>query len=85
MEAKIQEEISFFVRELEGRRTAKGGPHPVNVHELLTPSVSNNICILMFGHRFDYDDPIRMKARTCRTCDLNILEYSKVLICYFVV
>ncbi|KAI1299634.1 Cytochrome P450 2U1 [Halotydeus destructor] len=26
----------------------------------MTPSVSNNICILVFGKRFDYDDPRRV-------------------------
>ena len=30
---------------------------PTDFSELLTLSVSNNVCILIFGKRYEYDDP----------------------------
>ncbi|KAI1299637.1 Cytochrome P450 2J6 [Halotydeus destructor] len=55
MEDKIREEIGFLTKEIE-----KHSKDPVDIFKIMTPSVSNNICILIFGRRFDYDDPKRI-------------------------
>lgn len=52
MEARILEEISELVHALEDE---KG--QPMDPRQLLQPSVSNVICFLVFGKRFNYDDP----------------------------
>ncbi|XP_074602391.1 cytochrome P450 2J4-like [Brevipalpus obovatus] len=51
MEDKISEEIEMFVKELDKRKGK-----PFNVLDLLSASTSNNICILTYGKRFEYDD-----------------------------
>lgn len=52
MEEQMLEEIRHLVQEIE-HAAHKG---PVNIHELVSPSVSNNISILIFGRRYDYKD-----------------------------
>ncbi|XP_074602388.1 cytochrome P450 2F2-like [Brevipalpus obovatus] len=51
MEDKISEEIEMFVKELDKRKGK-----PFNVLDILSASTSNNICILTYGKRFEYDD-----------------------------
>ncbi|XP_074594578.1 cytochrome P450 2F2-like [Brevipalpus obovatus] len=51
MEDKIMEEIETFANELD-----KHKDKPFNIAELLSASTSNNICVLTYGKRFDYDD-----------------------------
>lgn len=49
---KIQEEITHYIRAIEDHQGA-----PVDLHSLTSVSVSNNICSIVFGKRFKYDDP----------------------------
>ena len=49
---KIQEEITHYIRAIEDHQGA-----PVDLHSLTSVSVSNNICSIIFGQRFEYDDP----------------------------
>ncbi|XP_077487344.1 cytochrome P450 2J4-like [Amblyomma americanum] len=55
MERHICEEVSYLTRELE---SLKG--KPVVPTALLTPSMSNIISALVFGRRFEYDEPERV-------------------------
>nr|KAG5687487.1 hypothetical protein BaRGS_017079 [Batillaria attramentaria] len=48
---KIQEEITEYIRTI----ASKNGK-PFDVTRLTQISVSNNICSILFGKRFDYDD-----------------------------
>ncbi|XP_015919999.1 cytochrome P450 2J6-like [Parasteatoda tepidariorum] len=54
IEGQIQEEIREFINIL---KTYRGDPMNLNIP--LTSSMSNNICSLAFGKRYDYDDPER--------------------------
>ena len=55
MEDRIIEEISYLTERID-----KIDGNPTDIHALLSPSMSNNICHLVFGHRFQTDDPKRM-------------------------
>ncbi|KAI1299631.1 Cytochrome P450 2A3 [Halotydeus destructor] len=54
MEELIQEEIGFLTREIEKR-----SHNLIDISDILTPSIMNNIFIFLVGRRFDYDDPTR--------------------------
>ncbi|CAG2178747.1 unnamed protein product, partial [Oppiella nova] len=54
MEDRITDEISYLIKHIDG-----SNGEPVNIHKLLTPSISNIIMQLVFGHRYDYDEPKR--------------------------
>lgn len=47
------EEVAHLLKTIE--ITARSGS--VNIHQLLAPSIANNMCFLTFGRRYDYDDP----------------------------
>ncbi|XP_075553184.1 cytochrome P450 2J4-like [Dermacentor variabilis] len=55
MEKHIHEELSYLLRELESVKSGRIVPTSV-----LTPSTSNIISALVFGRRFEYDDPERV-------------------------
>ena len=48
---KIQEEITHYIRAVEDLQGA-----PADLSKLTQVSVSNNICSIIFGQRFEYDD-----------------------------
>ena len=48
---KIQEEITHYIRAVEDLQGA-----PADLSKLTQVSVSNNICSILFGQRFEYDD-----------------------------
>ncbi|XP_067119558.1 cytochrome P450 2C28-like [Centruroides vittatus] len=54
MEEFITEEISFVIEKFQ---TLKG--KPLQAVDILTPSISNVICFLLFGKRLEYDSPER--------------------------
>jgi len=58
IEPLILNEIQHFLAEVK-----KTNGKPTDFSELLTLSVSNNICILIFGKRFEYDDPWFISAK----------------------
>ncbi|XP_015919907.1 cytochrome P450 2U1-like [Parasteatoda tepidariorum] len=68
IEQHIQDEIVQFMKTLK-----RYGGKPMNLLEPLTPSVSNNICALAFGKRYDYTDPERKQL------DKNLEETAKVI------
>ena len=53
LEQKIQEEITFMIDEIE--TNAKGS---FDIHHILRSGVSNIICHLVYGTRFDYKDTV---------------------------
>ena len=57
MEDPIKEEALAFVAELKKRKGA-----PTDIHDLMNASVSNIICSIVFGKRFQYDDKAFLKA-----------------------
>ncbi|KAK6165387.1 hypothetical protein SNE40_022323 [Patella caerulea] len=62
LEEKIKEEIEIVIEsfnESEGK--------PINVHEILRKAITNIICIVVFGERYDYGDPEFIQT-------LNVLE-----------
>lgn len=50
---KIQEEVTMYVKELHSYQG-----QPTDIRRMTQVSVSNNICSIVFGKRFDYDDPV---------------------------
>ncbi|GBO07011.1 hypothetical protein AVEN_247665-1 [Araneus ventricosus] len=54
IEEDVMEEIKHFMDVLRSHKS-----QPIDVKEPLSPSMSNNICALVFGKRFEYDDPSR--------------------------
>ncbi|XP_076440232.1 cytochrome P450 2U1-like [Babylonia areolata] len=49
---KIQEEITYYIQAIKDHQGA-----PVCLGRLTQISISNNICSIAFGSRFEYDDP----------------------------
>ncbi|XP_076441007.1 uncharacterized protein LOC143280261 [Babylonia areolata] len=49
---KIQEEITHYIQAIKDHQGA-----PVNLAQMTQVSISNNICSILFGKRFHYDDP----------------------------
>ncbi|CAC5412582.1 CYP2J [Mytilus coruscus] len=56
MESKILEEVEFFMDVLESKKGS-----PVNIEASIREAVSNIICSIVFGKRFNYDDKIFQK------------------------
>ncbi|XP_015787113.1 cytochrome P450 2C15 [Tetranychus urticae] len=56
MEELIKQEIDQLMNFIE-----QESAEPIDLEATIMPSVSNNICILLFGHTFDYKDPNKMK------------------------
>ncbi|CAG2172580.1 unnamed protein product [Oppiella nova] len=54
MEDRITDEISYLTKCID-----ETNGEPMNIHEVLVPSMSNNICHLVFGHRMDFNEPKR--------------------------
>ena len=48
---KIQEEVAHYIQAIEDLEGA-----PVDLFKLTQVSMSNNICSIIFGQRFEYDD-----------------------------
>ncbi|CAL1272910.1 unnamed protein product [Larinioides sclopetarius] len=67
IEEQMQDEIKHFQEVL---KSFKG--QPIDLAARFTPSMSNNINTLIFGKRYDYDDPER------KTLDENLDEISKI-------
>ena len=57
MEDPIKEEALAFVAELKKLKGA-----PINVQNLMNATVSNVICSIVFGKRFEYDDEEFLKC-----------------------
>ncbi|XP_076441297.1 cytochrome P450 2U1-like isoform X2 [Babylonia areolata] len=49
---KIQEEITHYIQAIKDHQGA-----PVDLAQMTQVSISNNICSILFGKRFHYDDP----------------------------
>ena len=49
---RIQEEVTHYIRAIQD---FKG--EPADLSKLTQVSVSNNICSIVFGQRFEYNDP----------------------------
>ena len=49
---RIQEEVTHYIRAIQQHQGA-----PVDLQHLTQTSVSNNIMSIVFGKRFEYDDP----------------------------
>ncbi|KAH9510280.1 cytochrome P450 2 sub U member 1 [Bulinus truncatus] len=65
---KIMEEVSCFTKEL----SSKNG-QPSDIRRLTNMSVSNVICSIIFGQRFEFDDPKVIGM-------MNVLKEGKLLI-----
>ncbi|CAE1167353.1 CYP2K [Acanthosepion pharaonis] len=52
MEDRIHEEVKAFVEVLDS-----SAAKPLDIHDLVQTAVANVICSLMFGRRFDYNNP----------------------------
>jgi cytochrome P450 len=73
MEPRILDEIRYFL----DRVTNQNG-QPFNIHQDLSSSICNNICSIIYGKRFDYDDPDFQK--TVYTVDEGIKLISKTVL-----
>ncbi|CAG2177070.1 unnamed protein product, partial [Oppiella nova] len=54
MEDRITDEISYLTKRID---ETKG--EPMDIHEVLVPSMSNIVSHLVFGHRMDFNEPKR--------------------------
>ena len=57
MEGRIQDEAEQFVDELKKQSGQK-----LDMQYLITNAVSNVICNMVFGQRFEYDDPVFLES-----------------------
>src|SRR5690348_1559136 len=55
MEELISQEIAYLIGKIKEHDLSKS----VDISILLAPSVSNIICAILIGKRFDYDHPTR--------------------------
>ena len=53
LQAKIHDELAFFLDEI-----ATQNGKAWDLQSLLPKAISNNICAIIYGSRFEYDDPI---------------------------
>ena len=51
LQSRVREEVEFFLQEVE-----KNVEKPFNIRNLLYVSISNVICSMVFGERYDYHD-----------------------------
>ena len=59
LEDTVLEEVGFFINEMKMacKRDGLGRPMPTDIHlNLIHLAVSNVICSVVFGHRFEYTD-----------------------------
>jgi len=73
LEPQILDEISYFLEEINKQ---KG--EAFHLHKHVSKSVSNNICALVFGKRFDYNDPKFIKL-------LGLLDFAVRYLAYTVI
>lgn len=87
MENHIHEELSYLLREVEARKGGRLVPTDV-----LTPSTSNVISALVFGRRFEYDDPERIyldklieliPALSAQVSAINFFPWLRKLLVFF--
>ena len=71
LEDRISDEIRHLMKVID----RKDG-QPIDIHTVLTPSMSNNICHLVFGHRYETDDPRRTALD--RILDQNSTLFSQI-------
>ncbi|XP_025097618.1 cytochrome P450 2B5-like isoform X1 [Pomacea canaliculata] len=71
MEAKVLEEVSALMDKLD-KTCDHTADQPLNLPELFLASISNVIVSIIYGHRFDLDDPAYCKAlRALNNCFKN--------------
>ncbi|KAK7500084.1 hypothetical protein BaRGS_00008631 [Batillaria attramentaria] len=71
---KVQEEVTYYIKALnsfEGR--------PADVEEMTHKSVSNNIGSIVFGKRFEYDDPTFTHNLKCMDENIKIIGANAVI------
>ena len=56
MEDRISDEINYLTERID-----KSKGESIDIYSMLTPSMSNNISHLVFGHRLEADDPKRIE------------------------
>lgn len=87
MEGHMRNELSYLIREL-----ASCNGKPVLPTTLLTPSMSNIISALVFGRRFEYDDPERIyldhlveiiPALAAQVTAINFFPWLRKLFAFF--
>nr|KAG5708851.1 hypothetical protein BaRGS_009260 [Batillaria attramentaria] len=80
---RIQEEVAQYIKALHSHQG-----QPVDLREMTKASISNNICSILFGRRFEYDDPeftryLAMVADTLKSASgtalLNFFPWLKHL------
>ena len=52
MQERIKEELSYLIESID-----KEGEKPVKIHAILGPSLMNVTSQLVFGHRYEVNDP----------------------------
>ncbi|XP_025015986.1 cytochrome P450 2J6-like [Tetranychus urticae] len=75
LEEKIKEEIGFFIESLKSANSKNG-----DFNEIIGLSVANNISILLFGHRFEYNDPVGIEMyRNVKQVIESVTYFSKFM------
>ncbi|XP_077130966.1 cytochrome P450 2K1-like [Ranitomeya variabilis] len=75
VEARIQDELMPLI---ESFRSHNG--KPFNTHILINTAVSNVICSIIFGKRFEYDDPAFEKLIKMLDENVNLIGTPKVML-----
>ena len=78
---KVEEEVYHFVEAIR-----KKNGHTVDLSNLTYVSISNNICSIVFGYRFQYDDPIFMTYMNLMKETIHELagEFSDIIFIFMV-
>ncbi|XP_076441361.1 cytochrome P450 2B4-like [Babylonia areolata] len=71
---KIQEEITHYIRAIKDHQGAL-----VDLARMTQVSVSNNICSILFGKRYDYQDPGFLHLMHCFDRNFRLLTGTAIL------
>ncbi|XP_015781256.1 cytochrome P450 2C15-like [Tetranychus urticae] len=73
IETLIKEEIDQFLT------TLNTDGKPVDFSQKIGPSISNNIAILLFGHKYDYNDPVKIEMDRARASFTRLFKFAGIL------
>ncbi|XP_069591527.1 cytochrome P450 2K6-like [Ranitomeya imitator] len=75
VEARIQDELMPLIESFKSQNGK-----PFNTHMLINSAVSNVICSIIFGKRFDYDDPTFQKLISLLDESVKLVGTPKVML-----
>ncbi|XP_015784885.2 cytochrome P450 2H2-like isoform X2 [Tetranychus urticae] len=73
IETLIKEEIDQFLTTLDNNS------EPLDFSRRIGPSISNNVAILLFGHKYDYNDPVKIEMDRAQNVFTRLFKFAGIL------